>query len=103
MALATQGWLDQTREEPLDPELEICDPHHHLWDRPESRFMLEELVADAAHGAPRSEVRHVVLTGASGADEQDHERSARAIPLHLRTKPMHGWRPTARHLARSSA
>ena len=47
MALATQGWLDQTREEPLDPELEICDPHHHLWDRPESRFMLEELVADA--------------------------------------------------------
>ncbi len=47
MALATQRWLDQTREEPLEPELEICDPHHHLWDRPDSRYMLEELVADA--------------------------------------------------------
>ncbi len=47
MALATQRWLDQTREKPLDPALEICDPHHHLWDRPESRYMLKELVADA--------------------------------------------------------
>ena len=47
MVLAAERWLEQTREEPLDPELEICDPHHHLWDRPDSRYMLEELVADA--------------------------------------------------------
>ena len=26
-------WLALTVEEPLEPELPICDPHHHLWDR----------------------------------------------------------------------
>ena len=25
-------WLSLTVEEPLDPDLPICDPHHHLWD-----------------------------------------------------------------------
>ena len=34
-------------EEPLDPDLSICDPHHHLWDTPQSRYLLDELVADA--------------------------------------------------------
>jgi len=24
-----------TRQEPLDPNLPICDPHHHLWDYPD--------------------------------------------------------------------
>jgi hypothetical protein len=24
-------------EEPLDTELPICDPHHHLWDYPKFR------------------------------------------------------------------
>ena len=24
-------WLDLTTEEPLEPDLPICDPHHHLW------------------------------------------------------------------------
>ena len=26
-------WLGLTVEEPLEPELPICDPHHHLWDK----------------------------------------------------------------------
>ena len=25
-------WLAQVDEEVLEPDLEICDPHHHLWD-----------------------------------------------------------------------
>ncbi len=29
-----QAWLDRHREEVLEPELPIVDPHHHLWDRP---------------------------------------------------------------------
>jgi L-fuconolactonase len=27
----TQDWLDQIIEDVLEPELEIVDPHHHLW------------------------------------------------------------------------
>ena len=33
-------------EEILEPGLVICDPHHHLWDRPDNRYMMEELRAD---------------------------------------------------------
>jgi L-fuconolactonase len=31
-----------------DPDLDICDPHHHLWDHPANRYMLDELRADTA-------------------------------------------------------
>ncbi len=40
-------WLRQVQEEPLEPELPICDAHHHLWDRPASRYLIDDLVADA--------------------------------------------------------
>lgn len=41
-------WLDRVREDPIDPDMPICDPHHHLWDRPDHRYMAEELLADTA-------------------------------------------------------
>lgn len=44
------AWLARTHEEPIDPKQEICDPHHHLWDYRESRYMLEELHADTGAG-----------------------------------------------------
>jgi L-fuconolactonase len=34
----------------LEPELPICDPHHHLWDFPTSRYLLPELLADCESG-----------------------------------------------------
>ena len=42
-----QNWLTLTDEPALEPALPIIDPHHHLWDRPGDRYLLEELVADA--------------------------------------------------------
>jgi len=41
---------DLRDEEALDPELPICDPHHHLWDNPSDRYLLDELAADAGGG-----------------------------------------------------
>jgi L-fuconolactonase len=37
-------------EDVLDPDLAICDPHHHLWDHPTSTYLMEELRADIASG-----------------------------------------------------
>ena len=37
-------------EEILEPDLPICDPHHHLWDFPGSRYLLPELLADLQSG-----------------------------------------------------
>src|SRR5215469_11688110 len=32
------AWLALRQEEIIEPELEIVDPHHHLWDRPGTGF-----------------------------------------------------------------
>ncbi|HEY1430390.1 MAG TPA: amidohydrolase family protein [Stellaceae bacterium] len=46
-----QEWLDRRREEIIEPDLPIVDPHHHLVDRPEtSRYLLPELLADTGSG-----------------------------------------------------
>jgi L-fuconolactonase len=37
-------------EEVLDPAIPICDAHHHLWNRPDQRYLLDEFVADATSG-----------------------------------------------------
>ena len=50
MAIGANQWLEQVQEEILEPELPICDPHHHLWDSPQSRYLLEELLADTGSG-----------------------------------------------------
>ncbi len=50
MSEATKDWLDRTIEETLEPDLPICDPHHHLWDHPGSRYMLDEVLADTGSG-----------------------------------------------------
>jgi predicted TIM-barrel fold metal-dependent hydrolase len=45
-----QDWLDRHKEPILEPELPIVDPHHHLWDRPGWRYLLDELLADTGSG-----------------------------------------------------
>ena len=44
------AWLGRLREDILEPDLPIVDAHHHLWDRPSGRYLLEELRADMAAG-----------------------------------------------------
>ena len=48
---AQQQWLAQVSEPVLEPALPICDPHHHLWDHPGSRYLLDELLADIGNNA----------------------------------------------------
>ena len=49
-----EAWLDALEEEVLDPELPICDPHHHLWDLRQDalqeRYLLDEILADVGSG-----------------------------------------------------
>ena len=44
------AWLAQVVEEAIEPELPICDPHHHLWDLPDYRYLLHELLDDLNSG-----------------------------------------------------
>jgi predicted TIM-barrel fold metal-dependent hydrolase len=46
-----ENWLRRApREEILEPDLPIIDPHHHLWDRPGWRYMMPDLLADIETG-----------------------------------------------------
>src|SRR2546422_657756 len=55
MPYGGNDWLALTQEPTLEPELPICDPHHHFWDRrlqslPYQRYLLDELNADISSG-----------------------------------------------------
>lgn len=47
---ADEAWLAQHREEIIEPELPIVDPHHHLWSRPGNVYLFPELLADLTSG-----------------------------------------------------
>ena len=54
-------WLALTQEPILEPELPICDPHHHFWDKrtarlPYTRYLLHDLLADISGHNVRSTV-----------------------------------------------
>ncbi len=56
------AWIDQVTEEPLEPALPICDPHHHLWlDKGHTGwpYTLDDLLADT--GAGHNVVKTVYL------------------------------------------
>jgi L-fuconolactonase len=45
------AWLAQRPAEPaLEPDLPIIDAHHHLWHRPDQRYLLPEFLADLECG-----------------------------------------------------
>ncbi len=50
MSTSRAQWLAQTPETALEPDLPICDPHHHFWDRAGDRYLLDELTADVGGG-----------------------------------------------------
>jgi len=43
-------WLAQVTEPIIEPERRICDPHHHLWDDLENRYLLDQLLEDTQSG-----------------------------------------------------
>lgn len=43
-------WLATRQEEAIDPDRPIVDAHHHLFDRPGWRYLLDDYVADTTTG-----------------------------------------------------
>ena len=39
-------WLDLHKEEALLPDLEIIDPHHHLWDLEFGKYLNDDFIED---------------------------------------------------------
>jgi predicted TIM-barrel fold metal-dependent hydrolase len=48
--VVNEAWLARHREEIIEPDLPIVDPHHHLWSRPGNAYLFPELLADLTSG-----------------------------------------------------
>lgn len=67
-----EEWLQRHREDVLEPALPIVDAHHHLYDRPGWRYLMDEYETDTRSGhAIRASVYMQALTRyrASGPEE----------------------------------
>ena len=55
MPFGGNDWLDLVREPTLEPDIPICDPHHHFWDFrsqsvPYHTYLLHDLIGDIGSG-----------------------------------------------------
>jgi L-fuconolactonase len=74
-------WLALTEEPTLEPEVPICDPHHHFWDFrtariPYHRYLLHELAADIHSG---HDVRSTVFIEARAMYRADGPAEMRPV------------------------
>ena len=81
MVLQGNDWLSLTKEPSLEPEIPICDPHHHFWEhRPEpvayQRYLLRELAADINSG---HNVRSTVFVEARSSYRTDGPEEMRSV------------------------
>ena len=81
MPFGGNDWLTLTVEPTLEPDIPICDPHHHFWDRrmadiPYQRYLLHELVADINSG---HDVRSTVFVEARAMYRADGPEELRPV------------------------
>ncbi|MBR0682449.1 amidohydrolase family protein [Roseomonas eburnea] len=71
-----EAWLAARQEEILDPGQRIVDPHHHLWERPGWRYLLDDILADIRTG---HDVRATVLVQARAFHRADGPEELRPV------------------------
>lgn len=76
MSYQNQAWLDQAIEPVLDPAQRICDPHHHLWDHPTHRYLLDEWLKDISDG---HRVEHTVFVECASMYRVDGPEDLRSV------------------------
>jgi predicted TIM-barrel fold metal-dependent hydrolase len=69
-------WLALRQEAIIDPALPVIDPHHHLWDLPESRYLFDEFLADVNSG---HSVRATVYVQAHAMNRAGGDPDLRAV------------------------
>ena len=72
-------WLAQVSEDALEPDLPICDPHHHLWDARDGqvarRYMMDEIKSDLDSGhniVSTVFIEHLSMFRVDGPDEMKY-------------------------------
>ena len=81
MPFGDSDWLALTTEPTLEPDIPICDPHHHFWDFrneriPYQRYLLHELADDINSG---HNVRSTVFVEARSMYRSDGPEEMRPV------------------------
>ena len=81
MPFGGPDWLALTPEPALEPDLPICDPHHHFWDFrneriPYQRYLLHDLADDINSG---HNVRSTVFVEARAMYRSDGPEEMRSV------------------------
>lgn len=71
---AQNRWFARRTEEVLDPTLEICDAHHHLWHHPGNRYLADEYRADIDSGHRIVSSVHVECVSGYRSEGPEHLR-----------------------------
>jgi predicted TIM-barrel fold metal-dependent hydrolase len=76
-APGSQAWLNQVREEAIDPDRPIIDPHHHLWVARGDwgPYLLGQLWADTGGGHNIQKTVFIECRASYRADGPEHLRS----------------------------
>jgi predicted TIM-barrel fold metal-dependent hydrolase len=70
------AWLGGLREDILDPDQPIIDPHHHLWHARPDRYLLDDLAEDLETG---HDVRATVFIQCGSAYRKDGQEELRPV------------------------
>ncbi len=70
-----EEWLARYREDVLEPELTICDAHHHLWHFGSYKYMSDDLLADIATGHKVVSTVYMECMWSYDAEAEEHLRS----------------------------
>jgi predicted TIM-barrel fold metal-dependent hydrolase len=73
---AHEAWLARHDEAAIEPDLPICDPHHHLWEHPTDTYLLDELRADTGSG---HRVERTVFVECTSAYRPDGPEALRPV------------------------
>ena len=81
MPFGNEDWLALTQEDPIEPEIPLCDPHHHFWDGrrqsvPYQRYLIHELMSDLDSG---HNVRSTVFVEARSMYRADGPEELRSV------------------------
>ena len=74
-------------EDAIEPDLPICDPHHHLWNNPDSRYLLDDLKADTSSGHNVLATVYIECMSSYRAAGPEHLRPVGETEFVVRTDP----------------
>ena len=104
ITIGSDEWLNQVKEEIIEPEIRIIDPHHHLWDFSTSTYLVKELQEDTSSGHKVEKTIYMECGVGYYEDGPEHLRvvgETESVSLHAKESQKTGGSPIAGIVSRA--